>query len=107
MILGVTYKADVADSRESPALDVIHLLREKGAVVEYNDPYLSGIEVEGVLMESVDLSQDAVSSADCVVITTDHRTYDWGWVVENARLIVDTRNATKDLKARSKNVVTL
>ena len=107
LVLGVTYKADVADLRESPALDLIHLLRGKGAVVEYNDPYLPKIEVEDMSMESVDLKEDAISSADCVVITTDHRSYDWAWVVENAQLIVDTRNATKGLKARAKNLATL
>ena len=107
LMLGVTYKADVADARESPALDLIHLLTEKGAAVEYHDPYLSSIDVEGVHMESISLTDEAIRSADCVVITTDHKSYDWHWVVENSQLVVDTRNATRDVASGSHRLVLL
>ena len=107
LILGVTYKADVADTRESPALDLIHLLREKGAAVEYHDPYFPSIDVEDVHMESISLTDEAIQSADCVVITTGHSWYDWPRVVDNAALIVDTRNVTKGVASRSSRVVVL
>ena len=107
LLLGVTYKADVGDLRESPALDLIHLLREKGAAVEYHDPYFPSIDVEDVHMESISLTDEAIQSADCVVITTGHKSYDWNWVVDNAALIVDTRNVTKGVPHGSDKVVTL
>jgi UDP-N-acetyl-D-glucosamine dehydrogenase len=106
-MLGVTYKADVADARESPALDLIHLLREKGVDVAYHDPYLPSIDVEDVHMESISLTDEAIQSADCVVITTGHSWYDWPRVVDNAALIVDTRNATRGVASRSSRVVVL
>lgn len=93
-ILGVAYKRDIDDVRESPALDIIHLLARRGATVTYSDPYIPSIDVEGTKHES--LPQDAgVAAADCVVIITDHKQVDYASVVENARLIVDTRNALK------------
>ena len=107
LLLGVTYKADVGDLRESPALDLIHLLREKGADVAYHDPYVSQLEVDEFSFASVALDEDALRSADCVVITTDHTCYDWSWVVENSALVVDTRNATRDVASRSSRVVML
>lgn len=94
LILGVAYKADVSDVRESPALDLILLLRQKGARVDYHDPYVAELDVEGVHINSVSLSSETLRSADCVVITTAHKSYDWRWVLQNSRLVVDTRNAT-------------
>lgn len=107
LVLGVTYKADVGDLRESPALELIHLLLEKGADVSYNDPYIERLEIDGVSIESVFLDLNTLQEADCVVITTAHKSYDWNWIAENSRLIVDTRNATKSSDARTKHVVKL
>jgi UDP-N-acetyl-D-glucosamine dehydrogenase len=94
LILGVAYKPDVDDVRESPALDVIHLLQDKGAEVSYHDPYIPTLSHEGLDMQSVAL-EEAVAAADCVVVITNHRSYDWMWVASQASLIVDTRHALK------------
>jgi UDP-N-acetyl-D-glucosamine dehydrogenase len=94
-ILGVSYKRDIDDVRESPALDIIHLLRSRGASVSYTDPYVPSIRIEGGdELKSADIL-DSVRAADCVVIVTDHGGFDYKIVVENASLIVDTRNALK------------
>lgn len=95
LVLGAAYKRDVGDVRESPALDVIHLLRERGADVVYNDPYIPTLRIDTHNMSSVDLTSEALASADCVVVVTDHAVYEWEWIVTHARLIVDTRNAVK------------
>lgn len=92
LVLGVSYKANVGDVRESPALDIIHLLQERGAHVCYHDPYVTDLSEEGVPLSSVALSDEALSLADCVVVVTDHRHYDWQRVAGQSRLIVDTRN---------------
>lgn len=93
LILGVAYKPDIDDLRESPALDVIHLLREKGAAVYYYDPYIPQIRWEEIAMDSVSDWQAEVKTADCVVIITNHSVFDYPAVLDSAQLIVDTRNA--------------
>ena len=94
LVLGAAYKPDVNDLRESPALDVIALLAEKGAKVSYHDPYCPTLKAhDGVTMTSVANMEDAVAASDCVVIITDHSEYDYEVVLEKAPLIVDTRNA--------------
>lgn len=93
LILGAAYKPDIDDLRESPALDVIGLLEKKGARLSYHDPYIPRIHHDGWEMESVLDLPSAVRAADCVVIVTNHKTYDYNWLLENANLIVDTRNA--------------
>ena len=95
LVLGAAYKRDVGDVRESPALDVIHLLRERGAEVAYNDPHIATVQFDGYRLSSEELSAELLSAVDCVVVVTDHAFYDWDWVATNARLIVDTRNAVK------------
>ena len=105
LVLGVAYKRDVGDVRESPALDVIHLLRQRGAEVTYHDPYVASLRREGIDLDSIDLTTEALAAADCVVVVTDHSAYDWAWIGATARLIVDTRNALKGQAART--VVTL
>ena len=96
LILGVAYKADVDDVRESPAIHIIELLRRKGAEVNYHDPHVPRMQVEfGGDLTSVDLDSRTLELADCVVIVTAHSTYDWHWVAKQAGLIVDTRNALK------------
>ncbi len=97
-ILGVAYKRDVDDTRESPALDVIHLLKRHGARVTYSDPHVPELHADGIELRS-EPAEERVGEADCVVIITDHSAFDYSTVVEKARLIVDTRNALKGRKS--------
>ena len=106
-VLGVSYKANVGDIRESPALDVIDILIDKEAVVRYHDPYVPHIRWDGKSMDSIELDEAALRESDCVVIATDHRSYDWQWVVNNSRLVFDTRNATAGVTAKKGRVVKL
>lgn len=99
LILGVAYKRDIDDVRESPALDVIRLLEERGAEIRYHDPFVPVLDEDGVHRESVDLTDEELTAADCVVITTDHTVVDYDRVVRLARLVVDTRNATRGIEA--------
>jgi UDP-N-acetyl-D-glucosamine dehydrogenase len=92
-IYGVAYKRDIDDVRESPALDVIHLLEKRGATVSYTDPHVPEIRIDNATLKAQ--NRDAVKTADCVVIVTDHSDFDYKWLLENAALIVDTRNAMK------------
>jgi len=93
LILGVAYKPNISDTRESPALDVIGLLLGKGAQVEYYDPYIPSIGHEGWDLKSVPDLIEAVKQADCVIIVTDHATVDYPAVAQAAELVFDTRNA--------------
>lgn len=95
LVLGVAYKRDVSDVRESPALDIIHLLRGRGANVIYHDPYIPVVQIEETVLESSELSDEALAAADCVVVVTDHTDFDYDHIARTARLIVDTRNAVK------------
>ena len=95
LVLGVAYKPDVSDLRESPALDIIHLLQEKGAEVQYHDPHVPAFHHDGMSMGSVADLDAALQEADCTVIVTDHSAYDWEHVAEQAKLVVDTRHAIK------------
>jgi UDP-N-acetyl-D-glucosamine dehydrogenase len=94
LVLGVAYKRDIADVRESPALDVIELLRAKGAAVSYHDPHVPSILHNGHTLACVPDLDAAVDSADCVVIVTDHSVYDWPGIFRRAHLVVDTRHVT-------------
>ncbi len=107
LILGVTYKADVADVRESPALELIHLLQKKGALVSYHDSYVERLDADGVTLAGIELSERALREADCVVITAPHSSYDWQWVVQHSSLVIDTRNATGGIPPHNKRVVKL
>ncbi len=92
-ILGMAYKRDIDDVRESPALDVHELLEEKGAIVSFNDPYIPTVRLSGErVATSVALTAEWLAAQDCVVIVTDHSGYDPAFLLEHARLIVDTRN---------------
>jgi UDP-N-acetyl-D-glucosamine dehydrogenase len=99
LVAGVAYKRDVDDIRESPALDVMGLLHEKGAVVSYSDPFvptLDGHRWPGKTdLESVPITRANLAAVDCVAVLTDHRSFDYDAMVAEARLIVDTRNAIK------------
>jgi len=95
-ILGVAYKRDIDDVRESPALDILHLLGKRGAIVSYSDPYVPKLRADGVVPEMTSLNPEQASAdADCVVIVTDHRSFNYSRIVENAKSLVDTRNALK------------
>jgi len=98
LVLGAAYKKDVEDLRESPSLRLIELLQEKGAKVSYNDPYISKIQLSEGTLTSVELTEESLSSADCVVIATDHSIYDLEQIAARAKLVFDTRGATKGLK---------
>jgi UDP-N-acetyl-D-glucosamine dehydrogenase len=107
LVLGVAYKPDVEDLRESPALDIIGLLEQKGARVSYHDPYIPTLNHDGLEMTSVLDLMAAVSAADCVVIITNHSSYDYRAILENAALIVDTRNALSGIGRDHNKVVKL
>lgn len=107
LVLGVAYKPNISDLRESPALDVIHLLREKGAVVSYYDPYVPELDFEFVRLSSEKDLAGAVEKADCVAIITNHSKVDYAMVLEKAQLIYDTRNALKDIAKNNSKVVKL
>ena len=99
LILGVAYKSDVSDMRESPALDVIRLLAEKGARIEYHDGHVPELELDGRQYKSVDLTDDALGHADLVVIITEHGSVDYANVVARSQRVFDTRNATRHVAA--------
>ncbi len=96
LILGVAYKSNVSDVRESPALDIIQELLERKVVVLYNDEYVPTLTLQDRTLQSQSLSSGLLQAADCVVIVTDHSYYDTAWIVQEARSIVDTRNMTRN-----------
>ncbi len=98
LVLGVAYKKDIGDIRESPALDVLKLLISKGAKVSYNDPYVPTLPLNGHSLQSEELEEDLLHQSDCVVIVTDHSSYNYEWIVKHSRLVVDTRNATRGIR---------
>ena len=102
LVLGVAYKKDIDDMRESPALDVIRLLEEKGATVRYHDPHVKSFRENGQERRSIELTDAALADADAVVIITDHTALDYQRVMDVAGALVDTRNATAGLKRRQK-----
>jgi len=105
LVLGVAYKPDVGDSRESPALEVMSHLARRGADVSFCDPHVESVVLGGRRVERVDLSQRAVERADCVAMLTPHTVFDLEWLADHARLIFDARNAYG--ASRRDNVVTL
>jgi UDP-N-acetyl-D-glucosamine dehydrogenase len=107
LVLGVAYKRDIDDVRESPALDVIRLLEEHGAIVSFHDPFISRIVEDGHELHGVDLTAPMLKETDAVVIVTDHRSVDYQFVMDNASLIVDSRNITSGLMQTKAQVVTL
>jgi UDP-N-acetyl-D-glucosamine dehydrogenase len=107
VILGVAYKRDIDDMRESPALDVMRLLEERGAEVVYHDPHVTSFREDGHEMRSVPFTDELLASADAVVVITDHKGVDYQRVVDRASLVVDTRNVTARLKPGRARVVSL
>ena len=106
LILGIAYKKDVDDQRESPSLKIISLLQKRGARVSYNDPYVPESkghrDYPGLELYSIPLSEKRLKGFDAVIISTDHTSYDYEWIVKNADLVIDTRNA---VKKKRKNVI--
>jgi len=107
LVLGAAYKPDIDDLRESPAIDVLRLLQAKGARVTYHDPYIPRIKEDNWEMESILDLEQAVIKADCVVIVTNHKVYDYKAILNSAKLIVDTRNALGKMGINSDKVVRL
>ena len=109
LLLGVAYKKDVDDLRESPSLKLLELLSARGAVLDYNDPYFPALfkmrHYDYSNMKSVELSPERLASYDCVLIATDHTSYDYEAIVRNSKLVVDTRNATRHVKQNREKVV--
>ncbi|MGJ7045224.1 nucleotide sugar dehydrogenase [Thermoanaerobacterium thermosulfurigenes] len=97
LLLGVAYKKDIDDLRESPVLRIISILEKEGAIVKYNDPYIPEFKYNGKIYKSEEVTSDLLSSSDIVVITTDHSKYDYEGIVETSKFVFDTRNATKNL----------
>jgi len=109
LIMGVAYKRDIDDMRESPALGIIEKLQALGAEVQFHDPYVEEIHLEGNghQMRGIGLSSEAVNEADCVVIVTDHSQVDYAWLTERAKLVVDTRNTTRGLRDFEEKIIRL
>jgi UDP-N-acetyl-D-glucosamine dehydrogenase len=107
LVLGVAYKRDVADTRESPSLEIIKLLLGKRAEVSYHDPHVPWFLLGGQRFESLPLDAVTLSKQDCVVIATDHSSLDYRWIADCSRCVVDTRNAIRGTNGHFKNIVKL
>ena len=107
LVLGVAYKKNVSDCRESPALDVMRMLIEKGAVLSHNDPFVPILRINGNTLKSVELTSANIASQDCIIILTDHSAYDFRRIVAASKLVIDTRNATKDLQEFKDKIIKL
>jgi UDP-N-acetyl-D-glucosamine dehydrogenase len=109
LLLGVAYKKDVDDVRESPALEIMEILQEKGAVLSYSDPYIARLHkmraYDFSQMSSNPLAEELLRGQDVVLITTDHSSVDYQMVVDHASLVVDTRNATRNVKRGREKIV--
>lgn len=107
LVLGVAYKKNVGDMRESPAIEIIQSLREKGARIAYNDPYVPVVELDGWSAESGPIDPEALSSYDAVLLITDHADYSWTDILPHCRLFVDTRNVSRGKEELPKRLVKL
>jgi UDP-N-acetyl-D-glucosamine dehydrogenase len=107
LILGVAYKKNVSDCRESPALDVMRMLTEKGAILAYNDPFVTTLRMNGKALQSIDLTPANIQTQDCIIILTDHSNYDFRKIIAASKFVVDTRNATKDLHEFKDKIIKL
>ncbi len=107
LVLGVAYKRDIDDPRESPSIDLIRLLQEAGACVAYHDPHIPQFNEHGVSLTSVDLTPEILAGQDLVIIATDHTTVDYEFVVEHAKAVFDTRNAASKVERNREKIVLL
>jgi len=100
LVLGVAYKKDISDVRESPALDILQLLSKKGAQLSYCDPYVPVVREAGIELKASPFNAATLRKADCVVIVTDHAAFDYKLVARESKVVVDTRNALKGLNGK-------
>ena len=107
LVMGITYKADVNDIRESPALEILEMLERKGAHVSYADPFTPQLVLGGVKLTAVEPTPDAIAAADCVLILTNHSSFDYATIADRASLVVDTRNALKAYRQTRPSIITL
>lgn len=107
LIIGVAYKQDIDDIRESPALKVLEGLEKEGAIVEYYDPYVPHLKWKGKIYDSKNLTKDKIREKDIVIITTAHTNVDYNLIVDNARLVFDTKNATKNIFKNREKIIKL
>lgn len=108
LFLGASFKKDVDDIRNSPAIKVMEILLRKGSTnLIYNDPYVPSLDVNGATFRSQSLTEEVLRLVDCVIVTTAHSEYDYDFIVENTRLVIDTRNATKNVKNNRNKIVLL
>ncbi len=105
LLLGIAYKADISDVRESPALGLMEILEEKKADIIFNDPHVEEIKWKNGRRSSTELTEEVLQDMDCVVITTNHSTYDYKWIIQHSALIFDTRNATQKIEGVKKDHV--
>ncbi len=106
LVLGIAYKKDIQDERESPSVEVIRLLKKEGAEVFYHDPMINSFSEHGINMESTTLTEESINICDLVIIATDHSSIDYQWLVDKSHRIFDTRNATKGI-TRNRDKITL
>jgi UDP-N-acetyl-D-glucosamine dehydrogenase len=107
-VLGVAYKKDVDDPRESPAFEIMEMLERQGADLTYNDPHILALPAmrhHHIRLRSSPLTEEFLASRDCMLVVTEHKAFDFGWIARHARLIVDTRNATAGIAAPKARVV--
>jgi UDP-N-acetyl-D-glucosamine dehydrogenase len=108
-LLGMAYKKDVDDPRESPGFELMELLLKKGAHVSYNDPHIPQLPLmrhyPDLHMVSQELTPEYLRAHDCVLIATDHSAYDWNWIIEHSSLVIDTRNAMRNVTAHRDRIV--
>jgi UDP-N-acetyl-D-glucosamine dehydrogenase len=107
LVLGVTFKRDVTDLRNSSAIKLIEVLATEGAVVAFHDPGVAEFTSKGVTRRSVSLTAEALAGDDCVVIHTDHSVFDYEFILRYAPLVVDTRNATKGVRNGREKIIRL
>ncbi len=108
LVMGISYKKDIDDLRESPSLRIIELLQDRGAIVEYHDPYfprLHKMRKYDYHLASIELTPEALARYNAVVIATDHSCFDYPELVRHARLVLDTRNATKGVREHREKIV--
>ena len=100
LVLGVAYKRDVGDVRESPAIEIVKLLRSRGAKVSYSDPFVPSLVIDGQVLQNQPLSPEMIASRDLVLVVTDHTDFDYG-ALSSARMVLDTRNALQGARAEN------
>lgn len=107
MLLGMSYKKNISDIRESPGLKIFKQLQKNGASVMYNDPFVDEIDIDNKKHISQNLNENILNDCDCTVILTSHSSYDYKWILKNSTAVFDTRNATKDIKQYREKIVKL